>query len=119
MLDDHGARGKPDAGDIFLDCLVGCGLAGENEVPAAVEGGLADGLVREQIVAKIDRLEMGVLGAMRGQPAPSGSAFAILLLRAVLRDDEFRFQRHDLIMSRCDKARRQHGVVVLDLAVGP
>jgi hypothetical protein len=62
-------------------------------VAARVQDGLAKRLAGEQVVAEIDRIECGVAPSMRGQPALGGGVLAILLLRAVLRGDEFRLQR--------------------------
>ena len=51
------------------------------------------------------------------EPAFDGVALAILLLSAVLFDDELRRERDDLGMSRRDHRRAQHGMIALDLAV--
>jgi hypothetical protein len=57
-------------------------------------------------------------GAVPGQPALRGVAFAILLLRAILRRDEFRRQRQDLPVAGCDQAGTQEGVEVFGTAIG-
>ena len=69
----------------------------------------------KQIVTEVDRFEVGILVTMRGQPAVRRPVFAILLLRPVLGRDEFRFQRHDMIVSGRDQGRPQHGVEILSL----
>jgi len=51
------------------------------------------------------------------EPALDGVALAVLLLGAVLFDDELRRERDDLGMSRCDNRRAQQGMIALDLAV--
>src|SRR5580692_11928467 len=86
---------------------------------AGVERCLAQWLTREQIVAEIDRIERSVAPAMSRKPALRRLALAILLLRAVLRDDEFRLQRDDFVMTGCHERRSQHGVVILDIALAP
>ena len=55
---------------------------------------------------------------MPGQPAFRGVALAVLLLRPVLRRDEFRRQRQDLLVARCDHAGAQEGVEVFRAAIG-
>src|SRR3954463_9834721 len=65
-LDLMGQGRQFDAGEIFLDRLVGRGLAHEQEVPVHR---LADRLTGEQVGAQIDRLQPGVALAMALQPA--------------------------------------------------
>src|SRR5258708_28574492 len=80
---------------------------------------LAERLAREQIVAEIDRIELGVVRAMGREPALRRPVLAVLLLGAVLRDDEFRLQRDDLVMTGRHQRRSQHGVVILHLSLTP
>jgi len=54
---------------------------------------------------------------MRGQPAFGGHVLAILLLRAVLRDDELWLQRDDLVMAGRHQRRGQHAVEVFSFAL--
>lgn len=54
---------------------------------------------------------------MRRQPSPRGTAFTVLLVVAVLRDNELRLQRHDPIVARCDNRGGQHGVEILGLVL--
>src|ERR1700740_1636986 len=62
---------------------------------------------------------MGRDGAVLFEPAPDSVAFAVLLLGAVLRRDEFRrHRRHDLGMAGRHDRRRQQTMIALDLAVG-
>src|SRR5690242_3512926 len=93
------------------------GLADEEKVPADIEHRLAERLAGEQVVAEINRIEGGVAPSMRGQPALRRHGLAILLLGPVLRDDEFWFQRDDLVMARRHQRGSQHAVVVLNLAL--
>jgi hypothetical protein len=72
--------------------------------------------VGKQIVAEVNRVEVGILVAMRGQPTMRRPVFAILLLRPILGRDESRFQRYDMIVSGRDQGRPQHDVEVLRLA---
>ena len=61
---------------------------------------------------------MNEAGAEPSQPALRGVAFAILLLGPVLRGDEFRRQRQDLLVARCDHAGAEEGVEVFRAAIG-
>jgi len=56
--------------------------------------------------------------AVPGQPALGGVALAVLLLRAVRWGDEFRRQRQDLLVARCDDCGAQEGVEAFHLAIG-
>ena len=78
--------------------------------------GVAGRLPGGEVVAKIDRLQMGILRAVRGQPAGGGAGFAVLLLGAVLGRDELRFQRQCTVVTGCDQRGRHHLVEMLDLA---
>src|ERR1700677_4225372 len=86
-------------------------------MPAYVQHGLAYGLAGEQIIAEPDRIEPGIPRAVRRQPSPRGSAFTVLLVVAVLRDNELRLQRHDPVVARCDNRGGQHGVEILGLVL--
>src|SRR5664279_928555 len=55
--------------------------------------------------------------AVFGQPALGGVAFAILLLRPVLRRNEFRRQWQDLLVAGCDNASTEEGVEVFRAAI--
>lgn len=55
---------------------------------------------------------------MGREPALRRPVLAVLL-GTVLRDDEFRLQRDDLVMTGRHQRRSQHGVVILDLALTP
>ena len=57
-----------DAGDVLLDRRMGVLLADEQGVAARGEDRFAHGLAGIQIIAEIDRLEPGVLAAVRGHP---------------------------------------------------
>jgi hypothetical protein len=113
--DAIGSLVELDPGAEFLNRLVGVRLADEQEVSTRRQHGLANRLAGEQIVAEIDRLEPRIPRAMRRQPAARGTAFAILLVVPILRNNEFRLQRHDPVMSRRDKSGGEHGVEILDL----
>jgi len=54
------------------------------------------------------------VGTVRGQPAACRAALAILLLVAVLRRHEFRFQRHRAIVAGGDDGGGQQGMEILD-----
>ena len=120
MLAAPDLLGQPiqlDAGTEFLDRLVRVWLADEQEVAVLVQHGPADRLAGEQVVAKIHRLEPGIPGRMRRQPAAGGAAFAVLLVVAVLRLDELRLQRHGTVMTRRHHGGGEHGVEILGLAL--
>src|SRR3954452_16795078 len=92
-------------------------LAGEDEVAAGI---LDRGNVRlagKQVVTEIDRLQVSEGGAVAGQPALGGVALAVLLLRPVLRRDEFRQQRQDLLVGGSDHAGSEDGVEVFGQAI--
>jgi hypothetical protein len=55
-----------DAGVKFFDRRMRVRLADEQEVAACLEHRLADRLAREQVVAEVDRLQRGILEAVRG-----------------------------------------------------
>lgn len=92
-------------------------LADEEKVPAHVQHRLAERLAGEQVIAEINRIEGGVAPSMRGQPALGRHGLAILLLGPVLRDDEFRLQRDDFVMSGRHQRGGQHGVEIFGLAL--
>ena len=83
---------------------------------AGVQHRLAERLAGEQIVAEVDRIERRVALAVRGEPALGCSVLTVLLLRAVLRDDELRFQWDNLVVSGCHQRRRQHGMIIFPAA---
>lgn len=121
------ADGKFNVRDAFRECDTSAefldrgmreGLADEQEMPARRLHRLTYGLTGEQVVTQIDRLERRVAGAVRGQPAACGDAFAILLVMAVLRGDELRDQRHDAVMAGRHDGRRQQGVMIFGRAAG-
>src|SRR5271165_6359437 len=65
-----------------------------------------------------NRPQVREAGAVAGQPALGGVALAILLLRPVLRCDEFRRQRQDPLVARCNDAGTEEGVEVFRAAIG-
>src|SRR5471030_2720592 len=93
-------------------------LAGEDEVAAGIVDRGGDRLAGKQIVPEIDRPQVSEAGTMPGQPALGGIAFAILLLRSVLRRDKFRRQGQDLLMAGCDHAGTEEGVEGFRAAIG-
>ena len=80
---------KLDPGEVFLDQRMGGGLADEDEMSVDLAHGLAQGLAGEQVVAEIDRIELGVARPVAGQPSLGGGVLAVLLFRTVLRRNEF------------------------------
>ncbi len=66
-----------------------------------------DRLAGEQIVTQKDRPQVSECGAVFGQPALRGVAFAVLLFCPVLRCDKFGRQRQDLLVARGDDAGTQ------------
>ena len=72
----------------------------------------------EKIVAEIDRAQRRQPRAVRRMPAFDGVALAILFLGAVLGGDELGHERNDLGMAGRHDRGRQHGMIVLGLAVG-
>ena len=118
-LDCAGQRREIDAGEVFLDRLMGRRLAHEQEVSVHRPHRLADRLAGEQVIAEIDRLQPGIAPAMALQPAPDRPAFTVLLLVTVLRHDEFRLQRHHpVVVGRHDRRRHQR-VEVFGLVLAP
>jgi hypothetical protein len=93
-------------------------LAGENEVATGIVDGGDDRLTGKQIVTEIDRPKVRDCGTVLGQPALSGVAFAILLLRPVLWRNEFGRQRQDLLVTWGDYAGTKEGVEVFGAAIG-
>jgi hypothetical protein len=93
-------------------------LAGEDEVAAGIVNGGDDRLAGKKIVTEIDRPQAGDRGGVPGQSTLRGVAFAILLLRPVLRRDELRRQWQDLLMARGDQAGAEEGEEVFRADIG-
>src|SRR5258708_17040294 len=104
--------------EVLGEGFVRRGLAGEDEIAAAGLDGGGDGLTGEEVVAEIDRPIAQEGRAMLGEPALGGAALAVLLLRAVLRDDELGRQRQDLRVAGCHEACAEKGMEALDATVG-
>src|SRR5271170_7320115 len=96
-FDFSGSRGNFDASQIFVHRLVAVGFADEQKVCADGQNLLADGLLRIDVVAQIDRIELAVARSVRREPAAGASAFAVLLILTLLRLDEFRSERQNPI----------------------
>jgi len=77
--DAVGAFGQGDAGLILRDRGVRGWLADEQEVAAGCLDSPANRLAGKQVVAEIDRPQLGERLAVSLQPAPGGAAFAVLL----------------------------------------
>jgi hypothetical protein len=98
-------------------------LAGEDEIVAVGLKRLDHALAGEEVVGQIHRTQRLQARAVLHEPALDGVALAVLLLGAVLFDDDPRIksadrrERDDLGMSRRDHRRTQHGMIALDLAV--
>ena len=116
MADGLAVAVEPGARSMVRDERVGRGLADEEKVPICRQNGFAQGLAREQVIAEIDGMKVGVLCRMGLQPAMGGTAFAVLLLCSVLRGDELRFQRDNLLMTGRHQCGPQHGMEILGLA---
>ena len=99
--------------------IAGCesGLQTNRKWRGFVQHGLADGLAGEQVVSEIHWLEPGILGTVRRQPAADRPALAVLLVVAILRNDELRFQRHGAIMTWRHHGGGQQGVEILGLVL--
>lgn len=93
------------------------GLAGQDEVAAAPLDGGGDRLASEEVVAEIDRPVAGDCRSVFGEPALGGIAFAVLLLGAVLRDDELGRQRQNLLVARSHDAGTEKAVEIFGPAV--
>ena len=106
-----------DARQVLAESGMRLRLAGEQEVSTHRLDRHADGLTGEQIVAEIDRLEMGISWAAGGQPAAGGSRLAVLLLVPVLRHDELRRQRQHMGVARRHHRCAEEAVEVFDPAV--
>src|SRR6516164_4938964 len=50
---------------------------------------------------------------MGGEPTLGGGVLAVLFFRAILRHDEFRLERHNLVVTGSDQGRPQHGMEIL------
>src|SRR3954447_6243880 len=68
-LDRAGQRRQIDTGEVFLDRLVGRGLAHEQEMPVHRPHRFADWLAGEQVIAQIDWLQPSMAPAMALKPA--------------------------------------------------
>src|SRR4051812_48970754 len=68
-LDRAGQRRQIDTGEVFLDRLVGRGLAHEQEMPVHRPHRFADRLAGEQVIAQIDWLQPSMAPAMALKPA--------------------------------------------------
>ena len=80
------------------------GFADEQKVRAGGQNLLADGLLRTDVVAQIDRIEPAVARCVQREPAARGPAFAILLVVSLLGLDEFRSQRQNPSLAGLDDA---------------
>ena len=92
-------------------------LADEQKGRSFVQHSLTDGLAGEQVVTEVHWLELGILGSVRRQPAADRPALAVLLVVAVLWNDELRFQRHGAIMPWRHHGGGQQGVEILGLVL--
>ena len=101
-----------------IERLVRRRLGREQKMPADLAYGLAGRLPRRQIIAQIDRLQTRIFRPMGCKPAVRGASLAILLLGAILGGDELRLERQRTLVPRCNKRGRDHGVEMLDLAIG-
>ena len=88
-------------------------LADENEMGTGRQHRLAQRLTGKQIIAEIDRIEPCIACRMGGEPTLGCGVLAILFFRAVLRYDEFRLERHNLVVTGSDQGRPQHGMEIL------
>ncbi|MGA2291602.1 DUF2927 domain-containing protein, partial [Bradyrhizobium sp.] len=107
---------KVDPGDVFGNQRMGGWLADEDEIPVDVAHGLAQRLAGEQVVTKKDRIEPCVARAVGGQPSLGRGVLAVLLFRAILRRDEFRLERDNLVVSGRDQCRPEHRMEILGLS---
>jgi hypothetical protein len=69
-------------------------------------------------LAEVNRPQFLQALGVSGQPALGGIALTVLLLGAILGRDELRHQRQGHRMAWCHDRCGQHGMVILDLAVG-
>src|SRR5580693_6636728 len=107
---------KVYSSDVFRNQRMRGWLADEDEMRADVAHRLAQGLAGEQVVAEIDRIEPGVACAVGHQPPLSSGILAVLLFRAILRRDEFRLERDNLVVPGRDQRRPQHRMEILLLS---
>ena len=94
------------------------GFAGQQEVALGSEDRVDDRLAGKQVIAGVNRFEMGVVGAESCQPALRGLAFTDLFFMPVLWMDELRCQRDDLGLTRGDHGGGKHLMMILGLPVG-
>jgi len=80
------------------------GLQVKMKFPRLLDG-FGDGLAGEQIVAEKDRPERLHRRAVTDKPTFRRVALTVLFLRAMLRGDEFRRKRPDLLVAGCHDAR--------------
>src|ERR1700689_3488032 len=103
---------------IFVPRLVAVGFADEQKVGADGQDLLADGLLRIDVVAQIDRIELAVAQSVQREPAARGSAFTVLLIVTLLGLDEFRSKRQNPILAGFDDAGGHDGMKIIDLSTG-
>lgn len=106
-----------DSLEVFVERLVAFLLADEEEIRARREHRFGHRLGAKQVVAQVDGPHPGDAFGVRGEPAFGSVAFAILLVRTVLRSDELRHQRHGPAVAGSRQRGAQHGMAVLDNAV--
>src|SRR5215831_17473244 len=105
------------SGNVFPDQGMRGWLADEDEMPVDRGDRFAQGLTGEQVVTEINRIEPCVLLTVGRQPSLGRCVLAVLLFGAILRGNEFRFERDHLVMSGSDQGRSQHGVEILGPAL--
>jgi len=92
-------------------------LGSYNETSANGLHGFAQWLAGEEVVAEINGLERSIIRSVGGQPPFRRPVLAILFVSAVLRHNELGFEGNDLVVSRRDHCRRQHGVEILGFPI--
>ena len=103
---------------IFADGLMRAGLAGQDEAAASGPDRGHGRLAGEQIVAETDRAQRCQARAAPAQPAPGGSARAVLSRSPVLGGDEPGRQRQHLRMAGGEKAGAEEAVEIFLPPVG-
>ena len=103
--------------DPFVELFVGGRLADEDEMVSVQQNLAAEGLVRIEVVAEQGIVARAVELAVARKPALGRLDFAILLLVAVLRGNEFGAQRDRLVAAGCDDDGRDGAVAIRDGSV--
>ena len=108
-----------DPGQVFLQRGMRARLADEQEMPVHRPHGLTHRLARIQVVAEVDRGQIGATLAVGIEPAPDRHGLAVLLVMAVLRHHELRRQGQHLMVPGRHQGGGQKRMEILDIVAAP